>query len=122
MSDNAAQKTPTTAELRYVDRPDLAETFADAINSVVFDGQSMRIELGVTRLDDTKPNTPFTGRRYPAARLVLSLAAAVDLINRMQQTAVALSQAGVLKVTPTAAPDSSVGTTTNLERLVETNR
>jgi hypothetical protein len=122
MSDNATQKTPTTAELRYVDRPDLAETFADAINSVMFDGQSMRIELGVTRLDDTKPNTPFTGRRYPAARLVLSPAAAVDLINRMQQTAAALAQAGVLKVTPTAAPESSVGMTTNLERLHELNR
>ena len=105
MSDNATQKTPTPTELRYVDRPDLAETFADAINSVLFDGQSMRIELGVTRLDDTKPNTPFTGRRYPAARLVLSPAAAIDLINRMQQAAAALAQAGFLKVTPTAAPE-----------------
>jgi hypothetical protein len=110
MSDIGTQKT-TTTELRYVDRPDLAETFADAINSVTFDGQSMRIELGVTRLDDIMPNSPFTGRRYPAARLVLSPGAAVDLINRMQQTAAALAQAGVVKVTPTVTPSSSAMTT-----------
>jgi hypothetical protein len=69
MSKIGTQKAPATTEVRYIDRPDLAETFADSINSVTFDGQSMRIELGVTRLDDVKPNTPFTGRRYPAARL-----------------------------------------------------
>ena len=120
--DNATPKTATTAELHYVDRPDLAETFADAINSVAFDGQSLRIELGVTRLDDTKTNTPLTGRRYPAARLVLSPAATIELINRMQQVAAALAKAGVIKMTPTAAPESSAGTTTNLERLLEQNR
>ena len=37
-----------------------------------FDGQSLRIEFGVTRLDDVKPNTPITGRRFPAQRMVLT--------------------------------------------------
>ena len=49
------------------------------------------LEFGVTRFDDVKPNAPITGRRYPACRLVLPRVAAVDLINRMQQVAPALT-------------------------------
>ena len=75
-------------------------TLADAITSLVFDGQSLRIEFGVTRLDEVKPNAPITGRRYTACRLVLPPAAAVDLINRMQQIGTALTQAGVAKTAP----------------------
>ena len=89
-----------TATIRYVDRPELGEAFADSINHVYFDGQSLRIEFGITRLDDVKPNTPVTGRRFPAQRMVLTPAAAVELINRMQQVGAALTQAGVLKPTP----------------------
>jgi hypothetical protein len=90
----AAQQTAT---LRYVDRPECAETFADAINNVVFDGQTLRIEFGVTRMDEMKKDAPVTGRRYPACRLVLPPAAAIELINRMQQAAAALEQAGLVK-------------------------
>ncbi len=61
-----------TATIRYIDRPDCTETFADSINGVYFDGQSLRIEFGITRLDDVKPNTPVTGRRHPAQRMVLT--------------------------------------------------
>ena len=70
------------------------------VSGLVFDGQSLRIEFAVTRLDEVKPNTPITGRRYPACRLVLPPAAAVDLINRMQQIGAALTQAGVARTTP----------------------
>jgi hypothetical protein len=93
--------TGQAPQLRYVDRAECAETFADSINAISFDGQTMRIEFGVTRMDDVKPNERMTGRRYPACRLVLTPAAAVDLINKMQQTAAALQQAGVVK---TGAP------------------
>jgi hypothetical protein len=89
--------------LRYVDRADMEETFADSISGLIFDGQTLRIEFGVTRFDEVKPNTPITGRRYPACRLVLPPAAAVDLINRMQQIATALTQAGVVKAAPPRA-------------------
>ncbi len=85
------------ATIRYLDRADMVETFADSITGLIFDGQTLRIEFGVTRFDDVKPNTAITGRRYPACRLVLPPAAAVDLINRMQQIAAALTQAGVVK-------------------------
>jgi hypothetical protein len=88
---------------RYVDRPECAETFADSIVGVFFDGQSLRIEFGVSRLDDRKPDAPLTGRRYPACRLVLPPAAAVDLINKMQQIGTALTQAGFVKAVPPEA-------------------
>ena len=96
----AAKQTPV---FRYVDRPDCPETFADSINSLFFDGQTMRIEFGITRMDEVKPNTPLTGRRYPACRLVLPPAAAIDLINKMQQTAQAMQNAGLVK--PAQKPD-----------------
>ena len=89
-----------SATIRYLDRADMEETFADSITGLIFDGQTLRIEFGVTRFDDVKANTPITGRRYPACRLVLPPAAAVDLINRMQQIATALTQAGVMKTAP----------------------
>jgi hypothetical protein len=86
--------------IRNIDRPEIAETFADSITSLVFDGQSLRIEFGVTRLDEFKAGAAITGRRYTACRLVLPPAAAAELINRMQQIGAALRQAGVVRPTP----------------------
>jgi len=102
-----AQRQAVT--IRYIDRPDLAETFADSVSGLVFDGQTLRLEFAVTRLDEVRPNAPLTGRRYPACRLVLSTAAAADLINRMQQIAAALAQAGLARPAsrPGEAPTAS---------------
>ena len=88
-----------SATIRYIDRADTNDTFADSITGLIFDSQMLRIELGVTRSDEMKSNAPISGRRYPACRLVLPPAAAVDLINRIQQIAAALTQAGVVKPT-----------------------
>jgi hypothetical protein len=97
----AAAQQQRQATVRYIDRPEVVETFADSITNVTFDGQTLRLELGVTRLDEVKPNAPLTGRRYPACRLVLSPSAALDLINRVQQITAAMTQAGTLKANPT---------------------
>ncbi len=105
---DSASATPAErpqASIRYLDQADMAETFADSITGLIFDGQTLRIEFGVTRFDEVKPNTQITGRRYPACRLVLPPAAAVELINRMQQIANALTQAGVVKATPRPTPE-----------------
>ena len=91
---------PSVAVIRYHDRPECAEIFADSVTQLYFDGQSLRIEFGVTRLDEVKPNEPISGRRYPAARVALTPMAATELINRMQQVTAALTQAGVLKTNP----------------------
>ena len=102
----AALSERQSAAIKYVDRDDMGETFADSIIGLKFDGQTLRIKFGVTRLDEIKANSPITGRRYPACRLVLSPAAAVDLINRIQQIATALTQAGIVRTAPRATEPS----------------
>jgi hypothetical protein len=97
---SAAPRERQTATIRYVDRPDVGETFADSITGLVFDGQTLRIEFSVTRVDEVKPDAPISGRRYSASRIVLSPGAAIELINRMQQIGAALTQAGVAKTAP----------------------
>jgi hypothetical protein len=87
-------------KLEHVDLPDLPETFADSINQVFFDGQTLRINFGVTRVDP--PGQPQTARRYPACRLVLTPGAAVELMNQIQRLTAGMIQAGVLKAA--AAP------------------
>lgn len=98
MKASSAETPPSAAPvLKYVDRPELAETFVDSINRLLFDGQNLRIEFGVSRLDEIQPNEPVTGRRYPASRVVLTTPAAIELINRMQQIASGLTEAGIAK-------------------------
>jgi hypothetical protein len=106
----AAAPPRQPANIRYLDRPDCLETFADSISGLSFDGQTLRLEFAVTRMDEVKPNTQLTGRRYPVCRLVLQPVAAIELINKMQQVGAALTQAGLVKATPAAAPrDKDVG-------------
>jgi hypothetical protein len=97
------------ATFHYVDRPDMLETFADFIGGTYFDGQTLRIEFAVTRVDEAKANGPITAHRYPVCRVVVAAPAAIDLINRMQQIGAALTQAGVVKPTPrpTEAPKTT---------------
>lgn len=92
----------------------MAETFADSITGLRFDGQTLRIEFGVTRFDSVQANAPITGRRYPARRLVLQPTAAVDLINRMLEAATALQQAGVVKPSSELAQGSPQDSRDNL--------
>ena len=105
MDNAASQQGKQTATIRYVDQPECPETFADSINNVFFDGQTMRIEFGITRMDELKQGQQLSGRRYPACRLVLPVGAAIELINKMQQTANALQQAGLVKP---AAPKAAL--------------
>src|SRR5664279_1801648 len=88
----AAAPPRPAVTLRYLDRPDCLETFADSISGLSFDGQTLRLEFAVTRMDDVKPDAPVTGRRYPVCRL------------GMQPLAAALTKAGVVKANPPAAP------------------
>ena len=92
-----AQAPQPQVQFEYIDRPEISETFADFVNRIQFDGQTLRIELCISRLEDQKPPAPPVGKRYPACRLVLSVGAGVDLINKMQQITANLLKAGVLK-------------------------
>lgn len=92
-----AQAPQAQIKYQYVDRPEVAETFADFVNRIQFDGQTLRLELCVTRIEEQPASGGPKGTRYPACRLVLSAAAAVDLMNKMQQITANLIKAGVLK-------------------------
>jgi len=87
------------ATIRFLDRADLKDIFADSISGLIFDGETLRVEFVVTRLGKDTADSPISARRYPVCRLVLPLAAAMDFVNRMQQIALALTQAGVVKAT-----------------------
>jgi hypothetical protein len=75
----------------HVDLPDLAETFADSVHSVVWDGQTLRVELCVTRYP--APDQMAAGaKRYPVCRLVLTAAATADLYDRLRQSSAAVAK------------------------------
>src|SRR4051812_10612089 len=99
-----AEAKQAQVNYQYVDRPDVAEVFADFVQRIQFDGQTLRFEFCVSRMDDSPPGAGATGKRYPACRLVLSAAAAVDLMNKMQQITAGLIKAGVLKSDAPKAP------------------
>jgi hypothetical protein len=89
----ATGRTSAPPKLRYQDIPDLKETFADSIGQWIFDGQMLRIEFTVTRLDPGGTPEQPTGRRLPAARMVLTPMCAVELIRQCQQLVAALEKA-----------------------------
>jgi hypothetical protein len=111
MAEEAAKPVqPTTARqprLRYQDRQDLTETFADSIRSCVFDGQLMRIEFTVSRFDDPGALGVLEGRQVPACRLVLNRTALADLFNRLGQLSNVLKQAGVVSEQEGGKPAST---------------
>lgn len=78
------KQTPRNARVVPQERPEVVETFADSLGAVAFDGQMLRLEFRVARMDagaSTKDALVFNS--YPACRLVLTGRAAVDLMNRM---------------------------------------
>ena len=50
-----AQNEQRTATIRYIDRPDIDEVFADSVTGLLYDGQTLRMEFAVTRFDEIKP-------------------------------------------------------------------
>lgn len=84
------------SQVRHVDLPELRETFADSIQTMTWDGQTLRIEFCVTRYPENPSATAAEAKRYPACRLVVTAPVAVELFNRLQQTMTALAQTGVV--------------------------
>ena len=93
-----------TPKLQYQDIPELKEIFADSIGKWNFDGNTLRMEFTVARIDrpDDGSGRPI-GRSFPACRLVLSPNGAIELLNRCRQLALALEKMGLVKQTPQAA-------------------
>lgn len=91
-------------EIRFHDRPELSETFADSIGGWHFDGGALRIDFLVTRFDDQSSAEVRTGHRFPACRLVLSATGTAELINECRRIAATLEKAGVFKKQNPEAP------------------
>ena len=105
MADNSQKTEQQTPQIQQVDLPELSETFADSIDSVFFDGQTLRINFGVTRFDQPQQPPSTTARRYPCCRLVLTPRAGVELMNQIQKLMTGMIQAGVLKAVPQVSPE-----------------
>jgi hypothetical protein len=88
--------------VRYMETADLRETFADSLHTMVWDGQTLRMEFCVTRYPEAASGSE--AKRYPACRLVLTAPVATDLFNRLNQTMAALSQAGVVSARKAEQP------------------
>ena len=67
-----------------VDRPDLSEIFADHIGPFVFDGQTLRIEFRVARVESQQVSSDANVRIYPVCRVVLTPNTVMDLAQRLQ--------------------------------------
>lgn len=98
---SAAAPAPATnaKTLRYEDRPNLLETFADNVQRMTFDGRTLRIEFCVERPDEATGAQQKTARSIPVVRLVLDLDGAVDLFNKINSLQSALERQGVIRKT-----------------------
>jgi hypothetical protein len=92
--------TQQNLQTKLVDRPEISESFGDAIRAAWFDGNTWRIAIDVLRLDDQVAGAPMTATQYPSARLVLSAAAGLALLERLTELARELEANGTLKRTP----------------------
>ena len=99
----------TGPQIRFIDRPDVSETFADSIHGLSFDGQTMRIEFCSIRIDPFNPPEAPAGRQYPVCRMVLTPNAGIELYNRLQQIIKALEKSGAVhRAPPTAATPTTI--------------
>jgi hypothetical protein len=102
------QSQASHAQLLYVDRPDVSETFADHLENIAVDGPTLRLEFTVNRLDTPQqPATaPVSGKRYTACRLVLPATALMSIATQINSIVAALQATGTLKM---VSPGSAGG-------------
>ena len=92
-----ANQTTDEPKFHYQDVPELNETFADSVGHWHFDGNTLRMDFIVNRMDGRKPSEPRTVRQHPVCRLVLTAAGTIELLNQCQRIMAALQKAGVVK-------------------------
>jgi hypothetical protein len=88
-------KADGSPRIQYVDVPSIPETYADSVNRMMFDGQSVRLELCVTRMDEPQAGSAeLTGTRQTACRVVLPLGTALELSGKLSRMLTALAKRG----------------------------
>lgn len=91
---------PPELQIKYTDRLDVTETFANSLGKCFFTEGVANIELCVTRIEKTDPSTPPTGKKYPACRLVLTPQAVVQLFQSLNGIMGAMKNEGIIKQNP----------------------
>ena len=81
----------------YVDRAEVAETFADHCERVVFDGQTLRVELAVTRYGEPTADKRASTLRTTACRLVMTPPAALQLHEQLTRVVAGMEEKGLVK-------------------------
>jgi len=81
----------------YLDRPEVTESFADHCERVIFDGQTLRIELAVTRYTAPVAGKATGRRRTTASRLVLTPQCGLQLFEQLARVVAAMDQKGLLR-------------------------
>ena len=82
-------------KLRFSDRPEVHETFADSVRSISYDGQTLRLAFCVTRMDDEQSGPQVSGQQIPVARLVLSPRCIKELMDNLKGLRQNLQRAAV---------------------------
>lgn len=85
-----------SGEHEYIDRPDVSETFVDTLESVMYDGTSLRMEFAVHRFTPPNRNGRASKRKVTAVRLVMPLAGAIGLTSQLSALMEALEQQGAI--------------------------
>ncbi len=97
MATTPLPRSQAQLQLAYVDRPEILETYVDSLWRVYFDGQTIRMDFAVHRLDDPQPQVPPTGKAFTAARIVMPVAAMVNMLNKLQDVVAQLQAQGTLR-------------------------
>jgi hypothetical protein len=83
-------------EPTYVERPDVSETLVDALESLMYDGNSLRMEFVVHRFAPPQDNGKANNKKVTAVRLVIPLGGAINLASQLNAMIGALEQQGAI--------------------------
>lgn len=101
-----AGQQPKGPKLKFIDRPEVRETFTDSVRDASFDGQTLRLEFCVTRVEPANGvGQAPSAQQFPVARLVLSPAAIDQLVNDLENLKKAVQQANVMAAVPNVKPN-----------------
>jgi len=96
MSNEQTTPAPVQTPPRYVNDPSVREVFADQSRIVFHSGQAVHIELTVSRPEMVGENKSEV-LSIPAARLVLSPFAAMQLLEQLGNIVAIMEKQGVLR-------------------------
>lgn len=84
-------------DLKYVDRPEVAETFVQSIEKMNVGEGLVTIELCVHRIKSIVPPNPPKGEKVTAARLVMALSEFTEMFNKLAGLVNAMEAQGLVK-------------------------